>query len=115
MFVGVSVGPTDVVTVGVDVCVFVGVGVCERATEDVTDGVAVFVGVGVDVPEGVKVGVLVAMGVSGKASSCKNVINLYCAEVKLLRVGVSPYENTVRTSFGCNISLFLIKRLSHST
>ncbi len=72
--------------------VFVDVGVCERATEDVTDGVgvAVFVGVGVVVPEGVKVGVLVATGVSGKVSSCKNVMNLYWAEVKLLRVGVSP-------------------------
>lgn len=56
-----------------------GVGVCDTATEDVTDGVGVdvFVGVGVVVPEGVRVGVLVAIGVRGKVSSCKNVINLY--------------------------------------
>jgi hypothetical protein len=90
VFVGVCVGPTEVVTVGVGVDVFVDVGVCDAAIEEVTVGVAVFVGVGVVVPEGVKVGVLVATGVSGKVSSCKNVMNLYWAEVKLLRVGVSP-------------------------
>lgn len=42
------------------------------------------------VPDGVNVGVLVATGVRGNGSSSKKVINLYCADVKLLRVVVSP-------------------------
>lgn len=74
----------------------------------------VLVGVLTGLSLGVSVGVRVAIGVKGNVSSCKNVINLYCAEVKLLRVGVSPYELTILISFGNKISLLRIKRLAHS-
>jgi hypothetical protein len=71
--------------------------------------------VGVGELSGVNVGVLVEIGVSGNVSCCKKVINLYCAELKEFLSGVSPYEYTVLVSLGCKISLFRIKRLSHST
>jgi hypothetical protein len=95
-------GDGDTVGVGVNV----GVGVTED--EIVTEGVGVTDGVGV------VVGVLVGGGVKGYVSSSKNVINLYCAEVKLFLVIISPNEFTVLTSFGLRISLLRIKRLEHS-
>jgi len=108
--VGVTDGVEDVV--GVVVGVNVGVGVTED--EIVTEGVGVNAGVEDVVGVGVVVGVLVGGGVKGYVSSSKNVINLYCAEVKLFLVIISPNEFTVLTSFGLRISLLRIKRLEHS-
>lgn len=101
--VGVRVGVGVTVEDGVGVTVGVVVGVLVT----VCDGVGVLVGV----TEGVGVGVLVGIGVNGYVSSSKNVINLYCAEVKLFLVSVIPYDTTVLTSFGLSISLLRMKRL----
>ena len=100
---------------GVIVGVGEGFGVEVGEYETVTDGVGVVIGVDDGVGVGVGVCVLVGIGVNGKVSFCKNVMNLYCAEVKLFLSDVIPYEYTVLTSFGFSISLLRIKRLSHST